>query len=190
VVRGAIAQFQREVVWQISSLLRRGWGARTVRRSQCASRSGVDFSKLSGLTRYYRRGPGQNFPRNLLISRNLIGVGLSGGNQQKVALGRAAATHPKLLLLNEPTRGIDVGARSEIYRRLKDLAKQGLTVIFYSTDLEEVGQLADRVVNFFRGNIVTSKPASRTSAREILYEILHGKEIPVNDQGEDKHVSS
>jgi ABC-type sugar transport system ATPase subunit len=83
-----------------------------------------------------------------------------------------------------------VGARSEIYRRLKDLAKQGLTIIFYSTDLEEVGQLADRVVNFFRGNIVTSKPASRTSAREILYEILHGKEIPPSDQGEDKHVSS
>jgi ABC-type sugar transport system ATPase subunit len=103
---------------------------------------------------------------------------LSGGNQQKVALAKATATQPKLLLLNEPTRGIDVGARSEIYRRLKELTKQGLTIVFYSTDLEEVLQIADRVVNFFRGNIVTVKPACLTSVRGILYEILHGQEIP------------
>src|SRR5260221_5696934 len=56
---------------------------------------------------------------------------LSGGNQQKVALAQATATQPSILLLNEPTRGIDVGARSEIYRRLKDLAKLGLTIVFY-----------------------------------------------------------
>ncbi|MBV8100683.1 MAG: sugar ABC transporter ATP-binding protein [Verrucomicrobia bacterium] len=103
---------------------------------------------------------------------------LSGGNQQKVSLAKATATQPKLLLLNEPTRGIDVGARSGIYRRLKELAGQGLTIIFYSTDLEEVTHLADRVVNFFRGNIVTVKRTRRTSAREILYEILHGQTLP------------
>jgi len=114
---------------------------------------------------------------------------LSGGNQQKVALAKATATQPKLLLLNEPTRGIDVGARSEIYRRLKDLAKLGLTIVFYSTDLEEVAQLADRVVNFFRGNIVTVKPACRTSVRGILYEILHGQELPTTGLDERKTLS-
>jgi ABC-type sugar transport system ATPase subunit len=102
---------------------------------------------------------------------------LSGGNQQKVALAKAAATGPNILLLNEPTRGIDVGARSEIYRRLRNLAKQDLTVVFYSTDLEEVIELADRVVTFFRGKIVTIKCATKTSVRRILYEILHGQEI-------------
>ena len=102
---------------------------------------------------------------------------LSGGNQQKVALAKAAATGPNILLLNEPTRGIDVGARSEIYRRLRNLVKQDLTVVFYSTDLEEVIELADRVVTFFRGKIVTITCATKTSVRRILYEILHGQEI-------------
>ena len=73
---------------------------------------------------------------------------LSGGNQQKVALGKWLAINPKVLLVNEPTRGVDVGARAEIYQKLRDLANEGTAVIFASTDIQEVAGLADRVVSF------------------------------------------
>ena len=67
---------------------------------------------------------------------------LSGRNQQKVAIAKTVALTPRLLILNEPTRGVDVGARTEIYRELRTLAVDGLTIIFFSTDLEEVVELA------------------------------------------------
>ena len=76
---------------------------------------------------------------------------LSGGNQQKVAIAKAVALDPRVLLLNEPTRGVDIGARTEIYRQLQELAKTGMVVVFFTTDIEEVHELADRVVTIFRG---------------------------------------
>ncbi|MFK7741593.1 MAG: sugar ABC transporter ATP-binding protein [Planctomycetota bacterium] len=79
--------------------------------------------------------------------------GLSGGNQQKVVLGRWLATEPAVLLLDEPTRGVDVGARQEIYRRLAQLRQQGMAVLFVSSELEEVLQLADRVLVLRDGQI-------------------------------------
>jgi simple sugar transport system ATP-binding protein len=71
---------------------------------------------------------------------------LSGGNQQKVLLGRWLATAPKLLILDEPTRGIDVGAKAEIQRKVAELADRGLSVVFISSELEEVLRLAQRIV--------------------------------------------
>jgi ribose transport system ATP-binding protein len=73
-------------------------------------------------------------------------VTLSGGNQQKVVLGKWLAMSPKVLILDEPTRGIDVGARAEIYRHIAALAKQGIAVIVVSSDMEEVIGLCDRVL--------------------------------------------
>jgi galactofuranose transport system ATP-binding protein len=75
------------------------------------------------------------------LSRNL-----SGGNQQKVLLARWLATAPQLLILDEPTRGIDVGAKADIQRKVVELAHQGLSVIFISSELEEVLRLAQRIV--------------------------------------------
>ncbi|MEO8260965.1 MAG: sugar ABC transporter ATP-binding protein [Pseudolysinimonas sp.] len=75
------------------------------------------------------------------LSRNL-----SGGNQQKVLLARWLATAPQLLILDEPTRGIDVGAKADIQRKVVELANQGLSVIFISSELEEVLRLAQRIV--------------------------------------------
>ena len=74
-----------------------------------------------------------------------IAGNLSGGNQQKVLLARWLATQPKLLLLDEPTRGIDVGAKAEIQRLVADLAAQGMAVVFISAELEEVLRLSHRI---------------------------------------------
>jgi len=73
-------------------------------------------------------------------------VNLSGGNQQKVVLGKWLAMSPKVLILDEPTRGIDVGAKAEIYRHVAALAEQGITILLVSSELEEIIGLSDRVV--------------------------------------------
>jgi simple sugar transport system ATP-binding protein len=74
-----------------------------------------------------------------------IAGNLSGGNQQKVLLARWLATQPRLLLLDEPTRGIDVGAKAEIQRLVAELAEQGMAVVFISAELEEVLRLSHRI---------------------------------------------
>ena len=102
---------------------------------------------------------------------------LSGGNQQKVAIAKAVATNPVVLILNEPTRGVDVGARAEIYEQLRAMAAEGVSIIFFSTDFEEVLELADRVVTFFKGEMVTDKPVTSVSMESILTEIIHGSEL-------------
>src|SRR5262249_6571425 len=71
---------------------------------------------------------------------------LSGGNQQKVVLGRALRTDPKVLLLDEPTRGVDIGAKTEIFRIMSDLADKGLGVLFVSSELAEVMGMSDRIL--------------------------------------------
>ncbi len=102
---------------------------------------------------------------------------LSGGNQQKVAIAKAAATDPRVLLLNEPTRGVDVGARAGIYARLQKMTEAGLTVIFYSTDLEEIMEVAQRIVTVYRGSIVRLLKRSDTTSDDILHDILHGSGV-------------
>ena len=98
---------------------------------------------------------------------------LSGGNQQKVALGKWLAINPKVLLVNEPTRGVDVGARAEIYQKLRDLANEGTAVIFASTDIQEVAGLADRVISFYRGMQVGEIAKDQITAASILQQITH-----------------
>lgn len=70
---------------------------------------------------------------------------LSGGNQQKVMIGRWLATNPKILILDEPTRGVDVGAKSEIYSIMNELAKQGMSIIMISSELPEIINMSDRI---------------------------------------------
>ena len=73
-------------------------------------------------------------------------VNLSGGNQQKVVLGKWLAMNPKVLILDEPTRGIDVGAKAEIYRHMAALASEGISILMVSSDMEEIIGMSDRVV--------------------------------------------
>ena len=74
----------------------------------------------------------------------LIG-NLSGGNQQKVMISRWLATNPDILILDEPTRGVDVGAKSEIYAIMNELVKQGMSIIMISSELPEIINMSDRV---------------------------------------------
>lgn len=79
---------------------------------------------------------------------------LSGGNQQKVVIGKWLATRPKILILDEPTRGVDVGARRDIYAAINEMARSGLAIILVSSDLPEIINMADRVCVVREGKIV------------------------------------
>lgn len=80
-------------------------------------------------------------------------VNLSGGNQQKVSIGKSLADKPKVLLLNEPTRGIDVEAKQEIYRLIRRLADEGVGILIYTSDMMEVIGLSDRIFTMYEGRI-------------------------------------
>jgi len=94
---------------------------------------------------------------------NLI-TSLSGGNQQKVVIGKSLITLPKVLMLDEPMRGIDVGAKSEIFDIVNALAAEGIGIIFVSSELKEVRAISDRVIVMSRGRI--SGEFSREEATE------------------------
>ncbi len=93
---------------------------------------------------------------------------LSGGNQQKVILARWLMTKPRVLLLDEPTRGIDVGAKSEIYKTLRQLCDAGVGILFISSELPEVLGLADRILVISAGEIAADLPAAGATEPQLL----------------------
>lgn len=92
---------------------------------------------------------------------------LSGGNQQKVVIGKALMTEPKLLLMDEPSRGIDIGAKAEIYRTIRKLAAEGIGILFVTSDIEEVMALADRIHVMADGKI-TGEFGHEATATQII----------------------
>ena len=90
---------------------------------------------------------------------------LSGGNQQKVSLARWLATKPKVLILDEPTQGVDVGAKSEIHRIIRRLTKEGLAVMMISSNLAEVLGMSDRIAVMHGGTIVREFPGRTRTLR-------------------------
>jgi ribose transport system ATP-binding protein len=108
----------------------------------------INWSELSGIFDYeVERLSIKTGPKTNLITS------LSGGNQQKVLIGRAFATQPKILVLNDPARGIDAGAKQELYRHLRDFVAEGNSVVYMSSELEEFIGLCPRVVVFRHGSI-------------------------------------
>ena len=93
---------------------------------------------------------------------------LSGGNQQKVIIGRWLLTDPEVLLLDEPTRGIDVGAKYEIYQLILDLANKGKTVIMVSSEMPELLGVCDRIVVMSGGRVAGEVDARNTTQEEIM----------------------
>ena len=98
---------------------------------------------------------------------------LSGGNQQKVALGKWLGIEPRVLLVDEPTRGVDVGARAEIYGHLRRLADEGLAIVFASSDTQEVLGLADTVISFYRGLEVARYDHASIDDVRLVRDITH-----------------
>ena len=97
----------------------------------------------------------------------IIGT-LSGGNQQKVVLSRWLMMNPKVLIVDEPTRGIDVGAKAEIYHQLRTLADQGIGIWMISSDMEEILRMSDRVVVMHEGKISGELDGESATEEQIM----------------------
>ena len=93
---------------------------------------------------------------------------LSGGNQQKVVVGKWLARDSRVVIFDEPTRGIDVAAKVEIYNLMNELKKQGIAVMFVSSEMPEVMGIADRIIVMCDGRITGELDARETSQNEIL----------------------
>jgi rhamnose transport system ATP-binding protein len=100
---------------------------------------------------------------------------LSGGNQQKVSVARWLATNPRLLILDEPTQGVDVGAKNEIHRLIRRLAKKGMAVLMISSDLPEVLGMSDRIA-VMRGGTIVALLRGQSTAHEVMAAAL-GQEV-------------
>jgi AI-2 transport system ATP-binding protein len=105
---------------------------------------------------------------------------LSGGNQQKVVIARALAIGPKLLILDEPTRGIDAGARGDVYAIIQDLKAQGLAILLISSDFEEIIELSDRAMSMYCGKInrnFTKEEISQDSLMAASFGVKEGRVV-------------
>lgn len=97
---------------------------------------------------------------------------LSGGNQQKVIIGRALFSNPKILIFDEPTKGIDVGAKAEIYQIMSSLAEQGIGIILVSSELDELMKCSNRILTVYEGKIVGEYDTNKTTNSNIINSIM------------------
>jgi ABC-type sugar transport system ATPase subunit len=128
------------------------------------------------ISRRLERSLARSLSEFFMVDRRRLGSRastLSGGNQQKVALGKWLGIEPRLLLIDEPTRGVDVGARAEIYGHLRRLADQDMAIVFASSDTQEVLGLADTVITFYRGTEVSRYPAATIDELTLTRDITH-----------------
>ncbi|MDR1587189.1 MAG: sugar ABC transporter ATP-binding protein [Treponema sp.] len=100
---------------------------------------------------------------------------LSGGNQQKVVMSKWLMMNPRVLIFDEPTRGIDVGAKSEIYRLINRLAGRGVAIIVVSSELPEILGVSDRIVTMHEGRVTGEMETSKTDSREVMRVALGGR---------------
>ena len=100
-------------------------------------------------------------------------MNLSGGNQQKVSIGKSLEDLPKVLILNEPTRGIDVEAKQEIYRLLRSLAHSGVAVLCYTSDMMETIGLCDRVLTLYEGHLTGELSGERITEKNIMHGAMN-----------------
>jgi erythritol transport system ATP-binding protein len=129
-----------------------------------------DFTRGIHLSLKRERETVMSFVRDLTIKiaspENPVSS-LSGGNQQKVVIGKALMTKPKILLMDEPSRGIDIGAKAEVFRTMRRLAAEGLGILFVTSDLEEVMSLSDRIIVMSNGRI-TGEFDRETASEEAI----------------------
>ncbi len=102
--------------------------------------------------------------------RQLV-ANLSGGNQQKIVIGKWLAMHPKVLIVDEPTRGIDVGSKSEIHKLIRELAAQGYAIIVISSEMPEVLRVSDRIIAMFHGRIMRTFTSDEVTEDSLVQAI-------------------
>jgi ribose transport system ATP-binding protein len=132
----------------------------------------IDHSRENVIVNYFAKKMGIRDDK-----LNQPALSLSGGTQQKVILSKWLAAHARLLIFEEPTRGIDVGARVEIYHLIGDLARRGTGIILVSVDLTEIFGMCDQIIVMRAGSIVANLPRDKTTKSEIL-KYSGGGEIP------------
>lgn len=109
-------------------------------------------------------------------SLNQLVVNLSGGNQQKVSLARALAADSQIIILDEPTRGVDVGAKREIYDLMNELCAEGKSIVMISSDMEELLGMSDRIIVLYEGEMTGEIPRERFSQEYVLHLASGGSE--------------
>ena len=107
---------------------------------------------------------------------------LSGGNQQKILIARAFASAPKVIILNDPARGVDIGTKQDIYKHLRDFASNGGAVVYLSTEIEEFFNFADRADVFFEGGLFASLDRSRMTEDNLLAAMFGKSQAVVFDE--------
>jgi ABC-type sugar transport system ATPase subunit len=109
-------------------------------------------------------------------STRLAAQSLSGGNQQKLVIGKWLATKPRVFILDEPTRGVDVGAKAEIYKLIRKVAESGMAVVVISSDLPEVLLLSDRLLVMRGGRIAGELKRGEATQEKVLGLAMPGLE--------------
>jgi putative multiple sugar transport system ATP-binding protein len=141
-----------------------------IKRSTVAAKL-TKISKASVVNTYEEHSIAEDYRKSLRVKTPTVDEGvakLSGGNQQKVVLAKWMFTDPDLLILDEPTRGIDVGAKFEIYNIINQLAAQGKGVIVISSELPELLGLSDRIYTIFEGTVTNEIEASEADAETLM----------------------
>lgn len=116
------------------------------------------------------------------VHHSSVEVGtLSGGNQQKVVLGKWLQMNPKLLILNEPTRGIDIGAKTEIYKIIKDLTNEGISILLISSEMPELLGMAHRIIVLHEGEISGELSSEEATQEKIFNYATGGETVGEND---------
>ena len=128
----------------------------------------VDFSKEAGAV----EGGVKRLRIKIAAKTDAVST-LSGGNQQKVVIAKWLMTEPRIILLNDPTRGIDVGTKQELYRLMRELADQGAAILFYSTDYDELVGCCDRVAIMYDGRIVRELAGTDLTETNIVASSLN-----------------
>lgn len=135
------------------------------------------LARLGLLSRAEEMKVVQHMVRDLQIAAPNVEVAvkrLSGGNQQKVVLAKWLANAPQVLILDEPTRGIDVGAKAQLFTILENLTRQGVSIIFISSELEEVLAVAHRVLTMYNGRVVAEAVGAHTNLQQVLLNAVGG----------------
>lgn len=129
------------------------------------------FAKMGFVRKAMQEKAAEAYVGNMSIktpSIDQLAGNLSGGNQQKVVLAKWLLIEPKVLIIDEPTRGIDVGSKAEIYGLLSELAQQGVAIIVVSSEIEEIMGICDRVITVCEGTLTAEFPVSNLDRQKVL----------------------